>query len=362
MDERRKLVFRALTLKEPISSLAIEFGVSRTTAHMWVKRGREQGVTQFQELSRKPLKLRESVSEDVVKKVLALKADREHWGAKKIHHALWADGDAPVCPRTIGRILRQNLGPTPKPVEHPSVGRYERAKPNELWQMDFKGLGENPPPYLIFSFIDDHSRFALGLPIIAAPTKELVFDAVWEMLGAFGMPEEILSDNESCFHSTHSLGPSYLEAKLWRLGIKTPHGRPAHPQTQGKVERFHRTMQQELGVSLRGPDPDKTSRLLEAFQNDYNWARPHESLNGRLPGSVYRVSEVPRPDQIPEATHPDGAELRRVGKNGLFKRKGISYRPGTGVGGDYVALLETERGLEVSYANRTFALLHQLKV
>src|ERR1700694_2719882 len=97
------------------------------------------------------------------------------------------------------------------------------------------------------SVIDDHSRFCLGIIPVLKPRSEDVFSALWDLFGDFGLPDCILSDNGSCFNSARSLGgPTPFQARLWLLGIRTTHGRPYHPQTQGKVERFHRTMQQEL--------------------------------------------------------------------------------------------------------------------
>ena len=171
-----------------------------------------------------------------------------------------------------------------------------------------------------------------------------------------------LSDNEACFHTTGSKGPSYLEARLWRLGIQTPHGRPRHPQTQGKVERFHETLQKEYSPQLKERDPLRMQQALDAYKADYNWVRPHEAIANKIPGAVYTASLKPRPELLPEVAHPEGAALRRVDQNGRFKKKGIFYQIGVGLAREQVALVPSEDGILVVYAGREFARLEELRV
>lgn len=287
---------------------------------------------------------------------------RPFWGGRKLHAQLWPEGGAPVCARTVDRILERHglcaCGPPPPEA----VGRFERGAPNELWQVDFKGLGAKPPPYRVLSAIDDHSRFLTGLRVVERPTNPLVFDALWAVFEAYGLPEAVLTDNEGCFHHSAALGPSYFEARLWRLGVKTPHGRAGHPQTQGKVERFHRTLQTEHGHALRGDDPALVAQGLERCRQDYNWGRPHQAIGMRTPGQVYRSSTRPRPQALPEAPCPERCELRKVDHKGLFKHKGGTFRAGKGLAGEAVAVHETEEGLVASYANVTIATLERIKV
>jgi hypothetical protein len=225
--------------------------------------------------------------------------------------------------------------------------------------MDFKGLGLNPPPYKVLSVLDDRQRFLVSLSRVAAATGVLVFDALWKTFGEYGLPQAILSDNEHCFNCRYSKGPSYLEARLWRLGIDTLHGRPRHPQTQGKVERFHRTLQETVGADLR--NPGRVDEALLHFRCEYNWLRPHEELGMAPPGSRYRPSERKRPQRLPESVPPQGVPTRKVGSTGRFGFKGNLYQAGGGLEGEVVAIVEHENELWVQYANRNFARLQDLR-
>jgi hypothetical protein len=224
--------------------------------------------------------------------------------------------------------------------------------------MDFKALGLAPPPWRVLSVIDDASRFAVCLQRVEGGTGQAVFQALLQAFGTYGLPEAILTDNEHCFHSVQSKGPSWLEARLWRLGIQTLHGRPGHPQTQGKAERFHRTLQEELGPLLR--DAERVDQALEAFRLHYNWERPHAALGDKVPGSRWQPSPRSMPDTLPEPQYPDGAELRKVCSQGRFKRHGKLYQVGRGLAGEHVALVEHEDGLWACYAHVPFARLEHL--
>jgi transposase InsO family protein len=242
------------------------------------------------------------------------------------------------------------------------VGRFEREACDELWQADFKGLGERPPPYRVLSVVDDRSRFLVALRVVPRATDEEVWEAFWSVFAERGLPQALLTDNEGCFHSRSSKGPSFLEARLWRLGIDTCHGRPGHPQTQGKVERFHRTMERELGASMRPPEPKAAQEALDSYREDYNWSRPHEAVGMKPPGVVYVPAGKARPERLPEAVHPEGSEVRKVDSCGRFVRKGVRYQPGRGLAGEAVALVEKDEGLVCVYAGKVFAKLEELRV
>jgi len=334
--------------------------VSRTTAKLWVGRAREFGIAQMPFPSRRPRSSPRETEAQIVAMVLAARALHPSWGARKLRLVLWPEGDAPVCERTMDRILAR-AGLVARAAPHsPAVGRFERESPNELWQIDFKGLGEPSPAYKILSVLDDRSRFLVSLSRIDAPRGDLVSKALWDVFGEYGMPLAILSDNENCFHCRYSKGPSYLEARLWRLGIKTPHGRAGHPQTQGKVERFHRTLQETLGKDLR--NPERVESAMSAFRNEYNWTRPHEAIDMATPGSKYVSSLRKRPPELPPSVPPQGAQVRRVDASGKIRFRGETYRAGRGLVGELVAIVQDEERLCLRYAERNFARLEDIRV
>ncbi|MGV3613964.1 MAG: integrase core domain-containing protein [Fimbriimonas sp.] len=360
MDARRRLASRVLVDGLSVSAAAREAGVSRTTAKLWVGRARAGGIDAMPAPSRRPLHSPNGTDEEIVRRVLELKALHPTWGARKLLPLLWPQGEAPVCERTVDRILARAGKADPRPLPPPVVGRFERQAPNELWQMDFKGLGDNPPPYKVLSVLDDASRFLVGLERIEGATGRLVFEALWKVFGEYGMPQAILSDNEHCFHSRQSKGPSFLEARLWRLGVKTFHGRPGHPQTQGKVERFHKTLGETVGSeTLRSESRVRTA--LREFREEYNWVRPHDAIGGVPPGVRYGWAIRRRPEALPEATLPQGAETRKIGAEGRFRRQGVPYHVGRGLAGETIALVEKEGELWGHYAGVDFVRLQDIR-
>jgi transposase InsO family protein len=343
-----------------VSQAAREYGVSRNTVRLWLERSGEGTLSELAERSRRPHSIPRATDEELEFRILELKAKRPAWGAKKIVAKLWPEGP-PLSVRTADRILsRHGLVATRGQVQ-PEV-RFERDRPNELLQIDFKGLGRPSLGYSPLSVLDDATRFCLALRPLPDHQTDTIFKALWDVFGEYGLPDAILTDNEPCFAEVSRYGPSKLEAKLWLLGIRVLHGRPLHPQTQGKVERFHLTLEQELGKQLRQQDPQQAQRVYTRFVHDYNYERPHEALNMRMPGELYHASERKRPAKMPEHQPSPGALLRKVHVTGKFRFKTDYYRAGRGLWGEYIELREEADGYGVYFANRRIAALNHLRV
>lgn len=334
-------------------------GVSRPTGHMWVSRAREEGVAGLEERSRRPRRVREAACPEAVSALLALKAERPTWGAKKLLAKLWPHG-APVSLRTAGRALSRS-GLTGRAArERAEPRRFERERPNELWQMDFKAVGRSD--YRAFSVLDDCSRYCVAFLPLPALDWRTVFEALWGVFAEHGLPDAVLTDNGAPFASARSRGPTPLQARLHLLGVRTLQGRPRHPQTQGKVERFHLTAEQEAGAVLRAGSADEVRAVMEAFRQDYNWERPHEALAMAVPGSVWSPSPRLRPDRLPEHRVPEGAVSRKVDAGGKFTYRSEEYRAGKGLCGERVELREEEHGLAAYFAGFRIAALGDIKV
>lgn len=342
MQGRQKLASLVLWEGMSIAAAARECGVSRATAHLWVKRAREEGISELQERSRRPEQVRSPTSQVIVEQVLAAKCEKPRWGAKKLHQKLWPSPDsAPICVRTVDRLLQRQGLTVARNTVPAAVGRFERSQCNELWQMDYKGL-EGRWGYSPLSVLDDHARFCLALEPVERRIIEAVWSVLWRVFDEFGLPECILCDNGDGFNSVKSQGPTVFQARLWRLGVKTAHGRPYHPQTQGKVERFHRTLEDEWSQELRQPSIEHAHRHLPQIRASYNWERPHEALGQRVPGAVYESSRRPRPARLPEPLMPEGAIKRRVDCCGKFGYRNRTYRAGRGLSGEWVEIRELE--------------------
>lgn len=347
MQQRKRMVHRVLHEQCSVSRAAREAGVSRVTAYAWLDRARRDGLEQLAEESRRPLRSPAAVDESIVLAVLECKRQFPDFGAKKIHHRLWTShGPAPVALRTVDRILDRNGQTRPRtPKQSAAVLRFERATCNELWQTDFKGMGKPRHCYAPLTVIDDHSRYCLSFEPLARQTQEQVWEVLWKLFGEVGMPDVLLSDNGSCFTGTWGDGPSQLECKLWLLGIRTAHGRPYHPQTQGKVERFHRTIAEALlarGVPLRQPDIASAKNAYAPALHSYNWERPHEALDMSVPGAIYVPSTRQRPESLPPHELPEGAVKRKVCSEGKISYRSHEARVGKGLCGQTVEVREVE--------------------
>lgn len=373
MQQRKQLAYRVLQEKVSLTQAAREAGVSRPTAYRWVRQAQEVGLEALAEKSRAPHRRPHATARAVVQQVLDQKEKYPVWGAKKIAASLWpgsvpgraaeaaAVGEdavaAPVALRTVDRILARaglvQARPRPPLVAQPWQ-RFERAQCNELWQMDFKGMGRRGPGYWPLSILDDHSRYCLAFAPVGEQSGERVLEVLWRVFGEVGLPAMILTDNGSCFSGTWGDGLSWLESQLWLLGVETRQGRAYHPQTQGKVERFHQTMQLELSVAggLRQPTAELARPLYERVVHLYNWERPHEALQMRVPGEIYECSPRRRPAHLPEHELSETALKRKVHPNGDISFGGRVYRISKGLAGQWVELREMEAGLAVFFAGR----------
>jgi transposase InsO family protein len=365
MQRRQKLALMVISGELNLSQAAREFGVSRPTAYKWVRRAHQMGIGNLAEQSRSPLRQPRHTERRVVEQILAAKRTYPRWGAKKLHAFLWPpDGpeEAPVCVRTVDRLLFHHGLVVPRGIpEAAAVGRFEREQPNQLWQLDFKGL-EKRWPYTPLCVLDDHSRFCLALSPAIKTSGVAVWRLLWHLFGEFGLPECLLCDNYAAFNSLRSFGPTWLQARLWLLGIKTCHGRPAHPQTQGKVERFHRTLEDEIPDGLRQADIASAYRAFEAYRQTYNWVRPHEAIAMKVPGAVYRPSDRIRPFRMPKHEPAEGSFTRKVDCLGKFYFKGSEYRVGQGLYGERIELREEDEGFAAYYAGVRITLIDAMRV
>lgn len=373
MQGRQQLAHRVLVEGISVAQASREAGVSRPTAYLWLERATRDGIPFLHEHSRRPHGRPHltDVAEEARRRVLELKARRPAWGAKKLHQKLWPQEGGhdvsleapPVCVRTVDRWLKAAGLVTPRSVipPEPLVRRFERESNNELWQMDFKGL-HSRWGYRPLTILDDHSRFCIRLEVVVGYNIEDFWPVVWQAMGEYGMPDCILCDNGDGFNSicTPSLTP--FQAKLWRLGVRTLHGRPYHPQTQGKVERFHRTLEDEWHDSLRQQSVEMARPLFRMIRIDYNWERPHEALEGRVPGAVYRASSRPRPDRIPEIEIAVAAHVRIVDSQGRIRFQAGRYRIGRGLAGQPVEMREEEEGWCAFYTNRFLLRLRDVQL
>lgn len=342
MDLRREFVVLASQEGVNLSALCRQFEISRTTGYKWVRRATLAGETGLVDQSRRPHHTPTRTAPELERAILALRDTHPAWGARKIRAVLQRqDGVAPA-PSTIHAVLRRHGRIDPIAGEHLAPGRFEAEAPNDLWQIDFKGdvplrRGRCYP----LSILDDHSRFALSLSACPDQRGDTVRVQLRQVFRRYGLPWRLLWDNGPPFGSAGHGPFSHLDVWLMRLGIQISHGRPYHPQTQGKVERFHRTIQAELITQSVYPELAGWQQAFEQWRDIYNLERPHQALEQAVPASRYRPSVRPFPEQVPALDYGPDAQVRRVDVSGKVSFQGRTIRVSKALRGERVGLFPT---------------------
>jgi len=285
-------------------------GVSKAWVTKLVARYRAGGDDAVAPRSRRPHSCAHQVSGDVHAAILQLRrdlADAGHdSGPHTIAHHLGRSFDAVPSVATIWRILSRHGLITPQPHKRPRRAfiRFEAALPNELWQADSTHWRlADSTDVEILNLIDDHSRLLLAadcFTTVKAADVVQTFDAATE---SHGFPAAFLSDNGAVFSGKSRKGKVALESELERLGIVCKHSTPYHPQTCGKVERFHQTLKRFLAKQAPAASLAILQLQLDTFRAYYNQHRPHRALHGATPLHVFSTRLKARPAEPVLSTH-----------------------------------------------------------
>ena len=359
MSERHDLVRLATAGTASMSTLSRRFGVSRKTAYKWLNRYQSAGQEGLADQSRRPRHSPGRVSAALEERVCELRRAHPAWGGRKLHHRLLALGLETVpAPSTITSILARNgLLPADRRLKR-DWQRFEEEEPNALWQMDFKGhfafAGGRCHPLTV---LDDHSRFSVCLAACGDERAETVKHQLSRVFARYGLPRRILADNGSPWGNEPQHPHTRLTAWLLRLGINVSHGRPYHPQTQGKEERFHRTL--ALEVLSRQPAWQTLGDVQASFdpwRDSYNFERPHEALAYQPPASRFQPSMRRFPSVLPPIYYDRDDEVRKVQDKGRISFRGRTLLVGRAFIGDPVGLRPTADGIwDVYYCHQRVA-------
>jgi transposase InsO family protein len=315
-DERLRFVVAASRAEKPLKALAEEFGISRQTGHLWLNRYQEEGASGvLAERSRAPHRRPAESSETVVEAVLELRRRWPDWGARKLHVLLGQQRpELKVSRTTVHRIMDRNGLIYPSARHKPAVQRFERAEPNILWQMDFKGpkgFRQRSGP---LSLLDDHSRYLLALQHLENARAAAVQNCLHKVFENNGLPDQMLIDHGTPWWNANSpWGWTQLSVWIMRLGIRIYLSGVRHPQTQGKIERMHGGL--VAAIWKRRADAD-LQQWLDEYRHEYNHVRPHEALAMATPGSRYRSSTRLLPAVIRDWEYADSCLLMRLNENG----------------------------------------------
>jgi transposase InsO family protein len=332
----------------PFRQLCARFEISPPTGYKWLERAATEAADWAQDRSRRPGQFPTQTDPTIEAKVVELRRAHPAWGGRKLQACLKADGVTPLpAPSTITNILhRAGLITADATAQRHAPQRFERPRPNDLWQMDFMGhlpLGTAGQRLHLLTLLDDHSRYALGAWACANERLATVQEQLRQVFRQCGLPLAILTDNGPPWGTSGAGGTTALEAWLIRLGVTLLHGRPYHPQTQGKIERLHATIQIEVTQHRSFADLAQAQRAIDCWRTDYNTIRPHEALEMATPADRYQVSQRPFPEVLPPIIYLPGDRIRKVRSQGSIEWDGQAHFIGSGLVGEQVAIRPTEQ-------------------
>jgi transposase InsO family protein len=333
-EQRVRFVVAAARGTQGFSSLCAEFGISRPTGYLWLRRYQEFGVRGIAERSRKPHRSPRRTVDSLQQRVVEIRLRYPDWGARKLSVVLAREGV--VLPRnTIHRILLRHHLILEADQRLPALQRFERKQPNELWQMDFKGPKGWPQPVGPLSVLDDHSRYLITLAANGTTCGEPVRQQLEEAFQRCGVPDGMLMDHGTPWREEQApSGYTYLSLWLMRQGIRLHWSGIRHPQTQGKVERFHGSLQRAW--RRRGIPRQHLQVWLDEYRWEHNYVRPHEALDMRTPASVWTPS-ARRYDPHPARwEYPTGAWVLKVDCQGKLEIKGRKWTISQALAGERV--------------------------
>jgi transposase InsO family protein len=315
MDERQEFVQLATLEGANRRQLCARFGVSPQTGYKWLRR---QAEGRFEEKSRRPHHSPSRSSPAVEAAVLKVREVHETWGARKIAAVLAREGIDPPAASTVHAILSRHGCIHAREGGPQARLRFERAQPNDLWQMDHKGWftlasGTRVHPLTI---IDDHSRFALCLEACTDQTAQTVKTRLERVFRTHGLPQAFFVDNGNPWGNSRGdwCGSNWTKFGVWllKLGIGLIHSRPYHPESRGKNERFHRSLNEEVLALRILRDEAHAQKVFNDWRAIYNHKRPHEGIGFATPASRYRPSSRSMPAKLPNVKYASHETVRRV--------------------------------------------------
>jgi transposase InsO family protein len=353
MEQRIEFVLRAREGEESLAALCRDYGISRPTGYLWLHRYHEVGsVSGLAEHSRRPLHSPRRTAEGIAAAVLALR-DKTGWCGPKIAKVL-AQRGVQVAPATAQRILKRG-GRVLQPKVEKTKLRFAREQCNELAQMDFKGEYTLPREKCYpLSLLDDCSRYLHGLWPLSSTSGEGVKQTLEAYFRKHGVPLSLLMDHGTpWFSTTNQQGLTWVSVWLLKQGVILRYSGVGHPQTQGKVERFHQTLKRR--TSHRG-EPTTMSEWVRwalQFRHEYNYERPHEALDNKTPGEVYQPVNLRAYQEQPCEWEYSGGEVKRLNTQGMLYYRQQRYFVSEALASERVRVDELDGKLLVTFRHMT---------
>jgi transposase InsO family protein len=357
-----------------ISALALRFGISRKTAYKWLSRVRQSAPCDFApdatpsvehclvNRSRRPIHSPQRTEAQIEAQILALRDAHPAWGGRKLACLMHTVHAVLIAPSTVSAVLHRHGRISALASEAATPWqRFEHERANALWQIDFKGhFAAGLERCHALTALDDHSRFNVVLQACDNERGITVKAHLTRAFSQYGLPERINVDNGAPWGSQ---GAPYLTTvALWwiRLGIKVSHSRILHPQTNGKDERFHRTLKAEVITQEPCRSNAQMQTRFDLWRPIYNEMRPHEALGMKPPISRYSPSPRVLPERLPDIEYGPSDIVRKVQYAGLISFRGKQYRVGSALHGYPVALRQNDQSgsFEVFFCHQKIRTLH----
>jgi transposase InsO family protein len=353
MDQRIEFVLRAQGGEESIAELCRDYGISRPTGYLWLNRYYTVGsVNGLAEGSRRPLQSPQRTDEKVEAAVVELR-EKTGWGGPKIAKVLAKRG-LQVAPATAQRILKRS-GLVVAAKVAPATTRFEKAECNELAQMDFKGEYTMPGSKSYpLSFLDDCSRYCHGLWPLADTGGAGVKETLEGYFREHGVPLSILMDHGTPWYSTmNRQGLTWVSVWLLKQGVILRYSGVGHPQTQGKVERFHQTLKRRTRHRGAPTTMGEWARWALEFRYEYNHERPHEALGMKTPAEVYQAVNLRAYQEQPREWEYTGGTIKRLNTQGMLYYRQQTYFVSEALATERVRVDELDNKLLVTFRHMT---------
>lgn len=357
VDQRQEFVALAGQGTASMAELCRRFGISRKTGYKWLNRYRVQGDAGLVARSRRPQTSPGATPAAMLERIRIVAVANPTWGGRLIRHRLLALGlDAVPAASTITAILTRDGVRSPAAAAPRPIVRFEADAPNHRFQMDFKGWVPSRTGRIVpFTVLDEYSRYVLLLEHTADGTLAAIQALLTDCFRRYGLPWQLLADNGPPWGSSRPKTLTAMDVWLLRLGVRPLHGRPGHPQTQGKLERFHRTLNRDVFQLQTFDSPAEAQRTLDAFRQCYNHERPHAALGYQVPATKYALSPRPFPEVLPPIEYDEEAVVRIVSRKGAIKYDRRALYLSEALGGLPVGLYPTrvDGVIQVKFCART---------
>lgn len=349
-EQRVRFVVAACRWEHSLSALCREFDISRPTGRLWLNRYRVGGLAAIAEGSRRPLHSPGQTVEEKEQQVVSLRKSNPDWGARKLQFVLEKNG-LKLTVGTVHRILLRHELVRKEDRHGQATRRFERAARNELWQMDFKGPKLCHQPVGPLSVLDDHSRYVLALEALGTTKSGSVREQLEKVFLRCGLPQSMLMDHGVRWWSWAGpeVAPTSLALWLMKQGIRLLWSGIGHPQTQGKVERFHGSLQRAL--SKRGLGEQPAQQWLDTYRWEHNQVRRHEALGMATPASLWQPSLRRYDPDPPRWEYPESSWVLKVDCQGKLDIRNTKWRIARALAGEWVRILEIENRLQVYYCS-----------